>query len=386
MHAEQTVTAPAESPRFREYWIPFSYLAIWAYLQYGIGNAVPYLRADLHLTDFEAGLHSSALAIGVLAAGVSAHAVARRVGSRWLPDLAVADLVFALGLIVVAPSLLVSLTGALLIGLGGGILGVYVNVQLGSSGGKQTRRLLGQANAIAMIAAAAAPVAIGLATSGLHAWRVALLLPMVACVGLVAVRTRPPQERSAVRTPTTSLPGAYWFAWLILVLGVAMEFSFVFWGSTIVGKRTGIASADATLLASLFVAGMFLGRAAIGRGLGADRAPRRLLAAGLGVAMVGAGLVWVSTLPALSAIGLFVGGLGVAGLWPIGLSVALQSAPKAQLKAASRATLATGCAALLAPSGLGLAADGFGVVGAWPILIGFGACALLVLAVTPRAR
>jgi hypothetical protein len=51
-------------------------------------------------------------------------------------------------------------------------------------------------------------------------------------------------------------------------VGVSIEFSFVVWGSTIMGRRTGVADADATLLAGLFVAGMFVGRAAVGRGLG----------------------------------------------------------------------------------------------------------------------
>jgi fucose permease len=181
------------------------------------------------------------------------------------------------------------------------------------------------------------------------------------------------------------LPRAYWFAWLVLVLGVSIEFSFVFWGSTIVGKRTGLASADATLLASLFVAGMFTGRAAVGRGFGAGREPRGILVAGLVVVLIGAGLVWVSTVPVLSGVGLFVGGLGLAPLWPVGLTVALQSAPKAPLSAAARSTLASGTAVLLAPSALGLASDVVGVVGAWPIILALAGAALVVLAITPRA-
>jgi fucose permease len=182
-----------------------------------------------------------------------------------------------------------------------------------------------------------------------------------------------------------SLPGQYWFAWLAIALSVSIEFSFVYWGSTIVSKRTGISSADATLMASLFVVGMFLGRGAIGRGFGAGRAPQVMQAAGYIVALTGASLMWASTIPALSAIGLLVGGLGTAGLFPIGLTVALQSAPKAQLQAAARATLASGCAVLLAPSGLGLAADAVGVVAAWTIIPAIAIVGLAVVAVTPRS-
>ena len=377
--------SPAAGPGIHATWTTYSYLAVWGYVLYGIGNATPYLRTDLGLTDFQAGLHASALAVGVLMAGVGADQVARWVGPRWLLDLAVGCLVIALGLVVLAPNLPVSLSGALLIGLGGGLLGTDINVRLIGRDGTETRKAMGQANALSMVTAAAAPVAIGLAVAGLHAWRLALLVPVVALVALTVLRPRAAEARSSARPPRMRLPRAYWFAWLVLVFGVSIEFSFVFWGSTIVGKRTGLASADATLLASLFVAGMFVGRAAVGRGLGAGRASRGLLGVGLVVVLFGAGLVWVSTVPILSGVGLFVGGLGLSPLWPVGLTMALQTAPQAPLSAAARATLASGTAVLLAPSTLGLASDAFGVVGAWPIILALGVAALVVLAITPRA-
>ena len=365
-------------------WISIAYLAVWGYLLYGIGSATPYLRADLHLTDFEAGLHASALAVGVLAAGFSADAIGRVIRPGGLFDLAVASIVSGIVLVALAPFLAVSLVGAFLLGLGGGTLGTQVNVHLVRSGGDDSRRLIGQANAAAMITAAAAPLAIGLAASGLHAWRAALILPIMAFLALTALRPRESSPSRPVRVPRARLPTAYWFVWLLLVLGVSIEFSFVFWSSTIVGKRTGVSDADATLLASLFMAGMFIGRAAIGRGFGGRRSPRLILSAGLGMAMLGAGLVWISTTPAVSALGLFLGGLGTAALWPVGLTVAFASSPGAQLEASARATLASGVAVLVAPSALGLASDAIGVVSAWLIIIALGAVALLVLAVTPR--
>jgi MFS family permease len=368
----------------RATWISYSYLAVWGYVLYGIGNATPYLRIDLGLTDFQAGLHASALAVGVLVAGVGADVIARWVGSRWLMDVAVAVLVVALGLVILAPSLPFSLTGAFLMGLGGGLVGTDVNIRFNRPSSVETRRLIGQANALSMVTAAAAPVVIGLAVAGLHAWKVALLLPLAAIIALTVLRPRAAEARSSVRPPRTRLPAAYWFAWVLLVLCVSIEFSFVFWGSTIVGKRTGVSTADATLLASLFVVGMFAGRAAIGRGLGAGRASRGILAVGLCVVLVGSGLVWVSTVPILSGLGLLLGGLGTSPCWPVGLTAALQSAPKAPVSAAARSTLASGVAVLLAPSALGLASDTVGVVGAWPIIIAIAVAALGVLAVTPR--
>ena len=84
------------------------------------------------------------------------------------------------------------------------------------------------------------------------------------------------------------------------------------------------------------------------------------------------------------ALGLFLGGLGTAPCWPVGLTAALQSAPKAPVSAAARSTLASGAAVLLAPSTLGLASDAVGVVAAWPIILALAVAALGVLAVTPR--
>jgi MFS family permease len=99
--------------------------------------------------------------------------------------------------------------------------------------------------------------------------------------------------------------------------------------------------------------------------------------------LLGASLIWVATLPVLAGLGLFLGGLGTAGLWPIGISIALQSAPKAQFEASARATLGAGLAVLIAPSGLGLLADAVGVVAAWPIILLVAVAGLLVVAVTP---
>lgn len=363
----------------------FSYLAIWGYLLYGLGNATPYLREDLRLTAFEAGLHASALAIGVLTAGVTADAVARWMGTSRLLDVSVAILVAAIALVVVAPVLPLSLAGAFLMGLGGGSLGTHVNVQIGRASATDSRKMMGQANAWSMVTAAAAPLAIGLAAVFLHTWKIALLAAIVALIGLTLVRPRATGRTALVRMPRSSLPARYWMSWLFMVLAVSIEFSFVFWGSTMVARKTAISSADATLLVSLFVAGMFAGRAAIGRGLGARRGSRGLMAVGLAIVLTGASLIWVSTAPALAGLGLFLGGLGTAGLWPIGIAVALQIAPKAQFEASARATLASGFAVLIAPSALGLLADEVGVVSAWPVILLVAAAALVVVAVTPPA-
>lgn len=370
----------------RAAWIASLHLAVWAYLMYGIGYATPYLRADLKLSDFESGLYASALAIGVLLAGASVDWVGRRIGPSLLQDVSVGVIIAGVLLVASGPVFPISLAGVFMLGLGGGTMGTQIVVQLALVAGGDSRKLMGQANALSMITAAAAPVVIGLAASGLHAWRLALLLPIAGYIALAIVRPREKFTRSQVRLPRQILPRAYWFAWGLIIMAVAIEFSIVYWGSTIVARTTGVSGGDATLLASLFVAGMFVGRAAIWRGLGGKQSPLLLMSIGLVIVLVGASLVWLSTAAALSALGLFLCGLGTSGLYPIGISVALAIAPHAQLEASARATFAAGLSVLLAPSMLGLCADIVGVVGAWPIIIGLAVVAMALLAVTPRPR
>jgi MFS family permease len=379
-----SAATPAASPR-RDTWISFAYFATWAFMLYAIGIATPYLKVDLRLTDFQAGLHGSAFAVGILVAGAIADRLARWLGPNWLPDMGVAVLLIGIALIAFAPALPVSLAGAMLVGLGGATVATDVNVRLSRVGGDGARRLFSQANALAMLMAAAAPVAIGLAAAGLHAWRLGLAIPVVGFLALTVVRPREKEERMSVRVPSSRLPRAYWFSWAGLVVAVAIEFSFVYWGSTMIARQTNISSSDATLLASLFVVGMFLCRAALGTGFGGGRTPRLVMATGLLVVIAGACLVLVSPVPILSGVGLLLGGLGTAALFPVGLSVALQSAPNAQFAAAARVTLASGVAVLLAPSALGLAADAVGVAGAWTMIPGLAVAGLIVLGVTPRS-
>ena len=371
-------------PRLSATWTDFSYLAIWGYLLYGVGTATPYIRADLGLTGFEAGLHASALAVGVLAAGLTADSVAQKIGANRLLDIAIVDLIVAVVMIVAAPALPVSLVAALLIGLGGGSLGTRINVSLGSGRGDR-RKLMAQANAWSMVTAASAPLAIGIAAAQLHAWRIGMLLPILGFVFLAAFAARQPDVPAPARGPKMGLPASYWFVWAFIVIGVAIEFSFVFWGSTVVSRKTGISSADATLLATLFMVGMFAGRAAIGSGLGAGRGIRYLMAGGLGVILLGAGLVWLSNNQVVSGLGLLLGGLGTAGMWPLGITMALQGAPHAPLQAAARATLASGVAVLVAPSALGLIGDGIGVVSAWSAIMVLAGIGLVLLAIAPAA-
>jgi hypothetical protein len=78
-----------------------------------------------------------------------------------------------------------------------------------------------------------------------------------------------------------------------------------------------------------------------------------------------------------------VAGLGVAGLYPLGVAAALAAAPGRLAAAGARLTLASGTAVLVAPLALGLAADAAGVEIAWGLVIALAVTAFTLVLALP---
>ena len=183
-----------------------------------------------------------------------------------------------------------------------------------------------------------------------------------------------------------SLPRAYWLAWAFLVAAIAVEFSIVTWAATLIAQRTGADVPLATLLAGMFLGGMFVGRIAQSAGLGTGGGLRVPAAIGVGLAIVGVVGAWVSTVPLVSGVAMFVAGLGVAGLYPLGVAAALAATPDRLTLAGTRLTLASGTAVLVAPLALGVVADRAGVVAGWALVVALGLSALALVAGLPAGR
>ena len=112
-----------------------------------------------------------------------------------------------------------------------------------------------------------------------------------------------------------------------------------------------------------------------------------LLPAALGLAGAGFLIFWLSPLPALNVLGLFITGLGVANLFPLTLVLATSAAPDQADQASARITLAAGIAILAAPQVLGAFADAVGLRGALSLvavlLVGVGLMVFLARRLSP---
>jgi len=125
--------------------------------------------------------------------------------------------------------------------------------------------------------------------------------------------------------------------------------------------------ADAAQAVSLFLAAMIVGRVA-GSRLVQLFSARRVAVASVLIAGIGFLLFWATDTAILGLVGLFVTGLGVAGLYPLLLSLAIGVTSNDTVRASARTTLASGTAILALPLVLGRLADMVGIRPAYGIV------------------
>lgn len=354
--------------------------------RYAIGFITPYLQADLGVSSAVAALPNSMVAIGTLAAGFTTRAVATRIGPQtaarvWSLLMALAGLALA-----TRANIAVVLASALVFGYASGGMLLHINSALGAGGGRAAGTRLVRANMWSVVGAQAAPLVLAAAAESVG-WAVRPLVAVPFFVLLIAILPgSPARDRLPPRdagTPATTrsprLPLSYWLAWAFLAFGICVEFSFVTFGAQVVAARTGVATPDATRLASLFVAGMIWGRLVLSTGIGSGPRSLGVLRACIALAGIGALLTWLSADPAPAGLGLFLGGAGVSAIYPLGTGLALAHAPHAPVRASARVTLASGAAIFSAPFALGFVAQIGGVTTAWLLVFGFVAAAALLI-------
>jgi MFS family permease len=371
--------------RDRFTWLAYLMLAYFAYLQAGLGPLMPFLGEELDLNYTVRALHLSAFALGMILAGLTGDAAARRFGRRlvfWGGGAGMA--LGALLLILVRhPALTIASSFAM------GFIGSYllVMVQATLSDRHLTRRAtaLTEANVAAAISAGLAPILISQTEGVGIGWRAALFIGAGVWVllALFFQREHIPERDAAPRTTVDQsgqLPRTFWIYWLVIVLGVAIEWCMIFWGADFLYNVVGMSKVNASGAMAVFFAAMVIGRAA-GSRLTLIFPTSRLLLAAILTVLVGFPLFWLAQAPILNLLGLFFVGLGVANLFPLTLSAASGIAAANANKASARISLAAGVAILVAPQVLGSTADQIGIFNAFGIA-GALAVAVLILTVT----
>lgn len=359
-------------------WLAYCMLGCFAFLEAVLGPLVSFLQADLRLNYTVVSLHGSAFALGSVLVGLAGERFIRRWGRRASFWGGVVGMAAGAVLLSVGRHALATITAALVMGSFGALVLVTIGASLSDEHGEQRTVALTEANVVASISAILASLSVGLLAGSRLGWR-AVPLVAVAGIGLLTlIFARAPliqarhteQEAAATRAP---LPAHFWFSWLVLVLGVTVEWSVVSWGALFLERGVGLPRAVAAGMMGLFFLAMLIGRVA-GSRLARQFAGSGLLLGAFALALAGFPLFWLGPLVPLHILGLVVVGLGVANAWPVAVAVATSAAARQVDTANARLALGGGGAGLVAPLSLGALADrvslerAFGVIGVLLVL------------------
>ena len=365
--------APGGFARDAATWMTYGLVGYFAFMETVLGPIMPFLRTELGLGYTTASLHFSAFALGSVLLGLFGDRLLVRFGRRAALWGGAFGMAAGAGLLISVPSAFVTIPATFAMGLCGVLLLVTSQALLSDKHGEWRSVAVTESNVAASACAISAPLLVGASAASGLGWRAALVLPVAVLVLLAAAFfLRPPDlpQRAAddgARAGGRDLSPRYWAFWALVTLGVASEWCVAYWGTDFLADGTGLTRpAAATSLTAFFVA-MLLGRIASSR-LARILPPASLLAATLGLSVVGFPLFWYSPGSVLTLIGLFVTGLGIGGVYPLGVSAAIAEAEDSDA-AAARLAIGGGGAILVAPFVLGALADRIGIGTAFGIVV-----------------
>ena len=365
-----SLDAEATYRRDRSTWLFYATLCYYAYLISCLGPAMPFLRDELGFPLGVASWHFGAAAAGGVCVGLFGEPVIRLLGRERAHWLGAAGLVVATLLLTLGRQPVVTVAGALLSGLLGGLVLVSGQAALADHHGARRAIALTESNVLASGASILAAVAVGVFGGSAIGWRGAywLTIPAILAIAWRFGSAWPAGEAAPRQRPggRVALPQVFWLFVGVLVCGTAVEWCVSYWGAGFLAGAHGLSPSSAAIGMSVFFVGMLVGRA-VGTVLARTTSPARLLPGALGLALVGFPLLWLAPTAPLALLGLGLTGLGIANVYPMAISAAAGLVPENADLALTRVAIGSSGSILLAPLVLGILADRFGIAGAFGI-------------------
>jgi fucose permease len=359
MTSHAVAEAPAAFQRTVLTWFCYLTLAFFTFILNIQGNILPFLKTELDLTYRMLGLHSSAVAVGMIGAGIFGDRAIRAFGRRATMHIALIGIGAGSLMLAWAPSAWFTIAGCFLIGALGGLTPGTVLATLSDTYGTRKDIAFAECMATCYAFAILAPLSSSLAIAMGLGWRAALLFGLLLGAAIIVFFGRAVfPSAAAARGQETSgnLPVAFWGYWFALCMSVAVEFCVILWSPEYLERVAGFSRTEAAGWAATFFLAMLLGRlggAALIRIMSRDR----VFAGTVVVTLIGFAVYWTSPGQVAAVAGLFLLGLGVSQLYPVGAGAAIASAGALGERAGTRLTIAVGIAILTMPALLGALAD-----------------------------
>lgn len=353
----------APKKRGMRVWLVYLMLSLFGYTLNVAGPAVAYLRDELNLNFTQSGMHTSALALGMILMGLVGSALLKRM-SEW-KALGLSGLGMGVGglLLVIGKDPVLTLSGLFIMGAVGSLAISTNPAILADEMGEKSPLGVSEANTLSAIISTLAPIAVGYFGAQAISWRPAVYLPgiLASLLGLIILISpkfswkKKPETREQ-KANLTHLPPKFWLVFTMLVFSVAVEFCTIYWASDYMQANLNMAKESATQGVSLFLVGMVIGRM-VGSRLLHKIERNKVLLSSIALGFLGFVIFWLSRVESLSIIGLFIAGTGVANLYASMITLCFEAAGKERAAAGAATTLASGVAIFALPFALGSLAD-----------------------------
>lgn len=372
-------------------WTLYLLLGLYAFVVNMIGPLIPYLRREFQLDYTFAALHMSAFAVGMILSGSFAPRILDRIGMMKGLWAGMAGILLGLVALVLAPAPSFSLGAILFMSATGTVSVTALQAILLRLFPEHSSKTLLESAVIASLAGATAPFVIAMGSLYFIGWRTVLpvfvvSLSAVALFGYSSTRSHSRDHVEREPAEASRMPGAFWLAWLLLVLGISTEFCVGFWSAEYL---KGLPERSLELAAAgtgVFQLASLVGRVISSRLTGRIR-EARLLWFSLLLVLIGFPLYWLRVNALLSFSGLALCGLGVATFYPLAASLSFGASGGRASRVSSYSAVGAGLAVLSAPLLVGWVADILDLRTALlSIPIGVAAMSLLLFLVEGRRQ
>jgi len=380
----------ARPNRDRPTWAGYIVISSYVWFVYGFSASQALIRDEQGTSRTIASLHVIVMSLGGIVAGLIAARLILALGRDRFITFAVMGVAVGILLYTAPGGTLVTLTGTFVTAFFGSSIIVGASAFLFDHQKEAGPASITEANAVAALSGAFAPITVGLGVSIFFGWRIGLWLTLVGLlVSLLLMRNNLPafrvpvdeQVREAHKVP---FPRRFWWALVTLFVLLTSEFILTLWSVDLLRDRGGLEAGAAAATVGALTLGIFIGRV-IGSRFAEYFPVDRILTIAVLIACSGWLVVWLNTYAPIMIGGLVISGIGIALFWPLGVSRVVMASGGQNDRATALGAVAGASAGGLGPFALGALADAIGVHSAFlvlPVVLLFGLFLILIKPVT----
>lgn len=381
MQSSNAVNIVAKSPfvRSRTTWFSYVMMGFFGFALSLIGPLMPFIAEKMSLSYTQVGYHFMLLGVGGLLTGVVGDKVIRRVGHNrmgWGSLVVAASALFG---IIYGDSIEITLLFALLYSIGNSFIIMITTFTLATITPEHSTKAFTEGNIAGGSGMIAGPLLVGAIASSTLGWQAVAFLPLIFMIVIAfffwdaslsesSSTQNETSTESAIASNKARLPYLFWIFGGLMFLAVAIEFLISSWGANFLTTIVGYDPALSASLISVFALAVVLGRL-VGRRLLDFLSQSRLLVLSLLWVLLTFPIYWLSPIPILNVVGLFLIGLGIGNISPIIIAESMVAAGSAKDRASARFGLFPSLANLLMLHLMGVLSDAIGIQRAYILVM-----------------